>query len=648
MSRLVILLVIFVLYAFISVGQSKFTPSNDYLWPTNASNYASASFGETRRAHFHAALDVKTWGRKGFDVYATRDGLLHRVGRSPNGYGNVIYLKHDDGSFSVYAHLEAFNEQISKLVDSLRLRDYIFEFDRILEKENIRFKRGDVIGFTGASGVGPPHLHFELRSPLKSPFNPLLTNLKIKDKVRPGFKSIAVEPLSHDATVNGKKEIVIRNVIRKGNRFSFGEIQITGQTGLSVDAFDMADNVSNVYAVYELKLFVNDHFYFSSRIDSFSYPQARMMFLDRVYEQLKSKNRGFQRLYLRDGNELPFYEMNADKGVLNLPEGEHKIRIEAYDYYGNSSVLNGTVVKTAHVIDYDAKRRFQFNYVLNEKLKTKPDLESLLNWNWNNNWVRPILTDQSTITIKPMKLFSPYLDITFQPDDQSAIRLDTIGSARFFYDDKSVILHRIYPGKETVLRSDDQRFTLTFHPQSLYDTLSVAFNMEVDSATATAGFYLLPNHEPLKSAVTASYLLDYSLINSKTYSFYRYNKRYEKLDYIPAKVNGYEVSGRISDFGFYQILPDTTAPDLYNPSIYKLNSGAWMASVSAKDNLSGIDYVNSRFYINGIRGIVEYDPEEETIIYYHPDFKPMEENLFEIRVFDNVGNHTEKVFTVFR
>src|SRR6056297_2382524 len=88
----------------------SFDPTQaQYSWPTEASRYLSSTFGETRAAHFHAALDIKTWGRKGYEVYATRDGVVDRIAIGPRGYGKVIYLKHDDGSYSVYAHLLSFN-----------------------------------------------------------------------------------------------------------------------------------------------------------------------------------------------------------------------------------------------------------------------------------------------------------------------------------------------------------------------------------------------------------------------------------------------------------------------------------------------------------------------------------------------------------
>src|SRR5690625_6282016 len=37
-----------------------------YLWPTDASHQLSSTFAETRSAHLHAGIDIRTFGRDGF------------------------------------------------------------------------------------------------------------------------------------------------------------------------------------------------------------------------------------------------------------------------------------------------------------------------------------------------------------------------------------------------------------------------------------------------------------------------------------------------------------------------------------------------------------------------------------------------------
>ncbi len=89
-----------------------------YLWPTNSGKFLSSTFGETRSAHFHAGLDIKTWGREGYKVYASKDGILSRLLITNQGYGKAIYLKHKDGSYTVYAHLQKLIPSFNVLTDS--------------------------------------------------------------------------------------------------------------------------------------------------------------------------------------------------------------------------------------------------------------------------------------------------------------------------------------------------------------------------------------------------------------------------------------------------------------------------------------------------------------------------------------------------
>jgi len=176
--------------------------AQEYLWPTDSGTYLSATFGETRSAHFHAGLDIKTWGREGYRVFAARDGILYRLLVTERGYGNAIYLKHSDSTFTTYAHLQRFNSEFQQLADSIRMQDHSFEMDSNFEALAIPVNKGDVIGYTGSTGIGPPHLHFEIRDSLDKPINALHANFSIKDSLPPVFSSLIVEPITDKSRIN--------------------------------------------------------------------------------------------------------------------------------------------------------------------------------------------------------------------------------------------------------------------------------------------------------------------------------------------------------------------------------------------------------------------------------------------------------------
>lgn len=619
-------------------------PGTTYLWPTDASHFMSSSFAETRDGHFHAALDIKTWGVRGYKVYATRAGILYRVATGPTGYGNVIYLKHDDGSFSVYAHLEDFIPKIRHLVDSLRFRTYSFEFDSVLESRHIHFKKGDVIGYTGASGIGPPHLHFELRTPLEHPFNPLLTNLRVADHIPPIYSGLSVEPITPNASVQGKKEIYIRRpVIRKGI-YEFGTIHVTGTVGLGVRVFDHSDKVHNVYAVYDLKLMRGNDLIFHSRVDSFSYAHTHELYLDRVYPILKKTGKGFQRMFVEDGNQLPFYLDTKNRGLINLPPGSYDFRIIAADFWGNKSTADVKLVVDPPLPGDSLTEKQSDSLSIPEKIASYPNTS---HWFWTNNWFSPgpgsgnrftlISPDKNGDNVSVYSLGSPWDGIPFSRN--SPVTVIEEGN-------KELILHRIFPGKESNIFTPDRRFEVDFSAQSVFDTLSVWIRHGHKDGHPVV--IIGPDTDPLNKSITLRYKLSDSLSHKDRWGFYGYDPHSRSFKYYESNREAKALVTHVDQTGIFYLLRDTTAPAVNHPRVYKRNDGRWLASVDVNDNLSGIDFQHSLFFVNSVRGIAEYNPESNKLIYYLPSFVPKKVNKLSVVVYDQRGNSTSRKFTVSR
>jgi hypothetical protein len=617
-----------------------------YLWPTSASDYMSATFGETRSAHFHAAVDIGTWGQRGFRVYATRDGLLSRVGVSPTGYGNVVYLKHDDGTFSIYAHLQDFVAEIRTVIDDIRFQDFTADFDQNLEHLDIRFRQGDLIAFSGDTGIGPPHLHFELRSPDNNPFNPLLAGISVADRVPPRFASLAVEPLSADATVNGRKQI-LRTPIRGSDRsFSFNAVTVSGEIGLAVDVSDRADAMRNVYAVYELKLFVNDSLYFHSKVDSFALASGRMMFLDRIFPVLREHRRGYQRMWVRDGNKLPFYQHHAANKPLRLPPGTWRVRIEASDFFGNTSRATGNLIvrepNTDALIQTGSDTLSPV--VLPSGNQGLP--QNLGDLFWTNNWFgNP--SDRRTPIVSSRKIgsFADSKPTAGPLNTEKAINLTGNSSRLVTLGAQPMLLHRVRPGSPATIRTPDQRLQIEFREQSLFDTLSVAISYRYDQELVLIEFGP-SGHEPLRSSVRIRFLLNESEKEMPGMGLYSVsgNGTNRRFSYVGGSRQGDAIVANISSFGTYTILSDTTAPGITRPRIFRRNDGKWFATVRVSDAESGLDYRSAEFYINGVRGIAEYDPFGGLLIYHLPGFTPRGQNELRIEVSDRSGNRGRTVF----
>ena len=119
------------------------------LWPVVGE--ITGHFGErldpfSGEGAFHAGMDIAS--HYGDEVHAAADGVVTDVDRRP-GYGKLIIINHGFGVATWYGHLSAYNTQIGMHV-----------------------KRGDVIGYEGASGRSTgPHLHYEVRI-YNTPVNP--------------------------------------------------------------------------------------------------------------------------------------------------------------------------------------------------------------------------------------------------------------------------------------------------------------------------------------------------------------------------------------------------------------------------------------------------------------------------------------------
>lgn len=107
----------------------------------------------------HRAVDIVKYKNKVTDVIAHSDGYVvelvtgkvnDRNSKGLASYGNYVKIRHDNGMYTLYAHLKS-----------------------VYVKKNARLKRGEVIGPMGKSGNATgTHLHFEVRNSLDIRINP--------------------------------------------------------------------------------------------------------------------------------------------------------------------------------------------------------------------------------------------------------------------------------------------------------------------------------------------------------------------------------------------------------------------------------------------------------------------------------------------
>ena len=132
----------------INIG-TKYVPNvgstGSWGWPTESGYTISSYYGYRVFAgsrEFHNALDIAGTGY-GSKIYAANNGVIET--RTYNSsYGNYIIINHNNGYYTLYAHMSSFDNRFS--VGST-------------------VSRGDVIGYVGSTGrASGPHLHFEIRN----------------------------------------------------------------------------------------------------------------------------------------------------------------------------------------------------------------------------------------------------------------------------------------------------------------------------------------------------------------------------------------------------------------------------------------------------------------------------------------------------
>ena len=122
------------------------TSFNGYIWP--AQGTFTSGYG-WRWGRMHKGIDIAA--PIGTPIVAAASGEVISAGWNSGGYGNLVKLRHQDGSVTLYAHN-----------------------NRIYVRKGQRIKQGQQIAEMGSTGFSTgPHLHFELRLNGRVSVNPI-------------------------------------------------------------------------------------------------------------------------------------------------------------------------------------------------------------------------------------------------------------------------------------------------------------------------------------------------------------------------------------------------------------------------------------------------------------------------------------------
>ncbi|OKH52041.1 hypothetical protein NIES2101_16400 [Calothrix sp. HK-06] len=117
-----------------------------FIWP--AKGVLTSGYG-WRWGRMHRGVDVAN--SVGTPVYAAASGVIEKSSWNNGGYGNLVEVRHADGSMTRYGHNSKLIAQVGQQV-----------------------KQGDIIALMGSTGFSTgPHTHFEIHPSGKGAVNPI-------------------------------------------------------------------------------------------------------------------------------------------------------------------------------------------------------------------------------------------------------------------------------------------------------------------------------------------------------------------------------------------------------------------------------------------------------------------------------------------
>jgi len=310
------------------------------LWPLEIPPLLTSSFGEYRPGRFHAGIDFATGGHTGEPCVAVGTGSVVRLRMSPYGYGKALYVQMEGGPLAVYAHLSRFAPAVAARARAEQRRLGKYTFDLALAPGELRVAAGEVIAWSGDTGIGVPHLHFELRDGDVAR-NPQTAGFQVADTVAPVIGEVRVLPLGPDARIDGGSEGRVLSA-------SGPVVRLEGALGFEVRAWDQAAVGEHRQAPYRLTLRVDGALLFQLQHERFDYAQNHLMLLEYDRERLQRSEKA-QLLFRKPGNTLPGREVapgtdgvlwagpvRPDLAVQAAP-GAHVLEITAADVAGHTA-----------------------------------------------------------------------------------------------------------------------------------------------------------------------------------------------------------------------------------------------------------------------------------------------------------------------
>ncbi len=329
------------------IGFSSTTYGAPPQWPLKGQIDLASGFGDYRQERFHAGLDLRTGGVVGASVCAPVDGYVSRIRMSYYGYGKGLYFTGRDGHLYVFGHLSAFFPALDTMVKTTQIGRKRYYVDLEFPKDSIFVPAGSLLGLSGQTGAGAPHLHFEERTLDNKPIDPLIHGYTLPDKTRPSFSRVGFQ-FTDDRSLfdrGGREEYwPVRDGKKSGEYVLDTVLYFNSPFGVLADCFDQIRPDGMKQAIYDLSLYVDDTLYYRAVIDTLDFESGGAADLTYDFDEAVSGDARVRRLYVLPGDDFPgIRALNGSKGLIpptpGFRFGKHVAEIRGVDAAGNKARL---------------------------------------------------------------------------------------------------------------------------------------------------------------------------------------------------------------------------------------------------------------------------------------------------------------------
>ena len=576
-----------------------------YVFPIrpNQPNYLSSGHAELRGTHFHTALDIRTQRRTGLSVYATAEGYVSRIKVERLGYGRAIYVQHLNGYTSVYAHLEEFSEELEKWTLKQQYTQRAFSVDLRPKPWQFPVQSGEIIAHSGNTGGSTgPHLHFEIRDEKQRALDPLRIGKfkEISDTYPPEFNRLALRTMDISSRINGqfgRFEIPVQS--QRKRYWLQDHLQLQGCIGVEIMARDVYEKGKSDYGLPEIRMTLDEEEHFVQYIDAIDFRKQRYIAVHMNYATNILHQRRYTKLYVDNGNELPFYSTDKRQGVLCFENTStpKPLLLQGWDASGNETklrVMINTEEPSKLRASFDTKQP-QGYFVQDNTL-----LLYFLSRNKSEH-LQLLLVDENKVQISSTYTYESHNVYLWDLREGLPKQAYHTSSAKVVQPQVlNLDLQALIPSNESY-RFENEHIRLDFSPRDLYDTLYLRFKKISRRGYTSETFYFKNEDHPLRSSVDFTLKPKESYIWSKA-SAYRVDR--DKAVFHSTTWREGEAYFKSTAFGPFVLLTDTIAPQLLR--VQKISKNTFRFYVS--DDTSGLH--SWKATINGKWILMEYTQKQ--------------------------------------